>query len=85
MAGRPVAPASAIRQQTMKEAFQEAFATPSFWLLTFGFYVCGFHVAFYSVHLPAFICGLLSRELMKALLPSLGLWTVPVSFLAIGL
>ena len=37
-----------------------------------------------SVHLPAFICGLLSRELMKALLPSLGLWTVPVSFLAMG-
>ena len=28
---------------------------PSFWLLTLGFFVCGFHVAFYSVHLPAFV------------------------------
>jgi MFS family permease len=45
----------ASRAQTMTEAFQEAFATPSFWFLTFGFFVCGFHVAFYSVHLPAYV------------------------------
>ena len=27
---------------------------PSYWLLTAGFFVCGFHVAFIMVHLPAF-------------------------------
>ena len=55
VSGRPAAPSTAVRQQTMKEAFAEAFATPSFWLLTIGFFVCGFHVAFYSTHLPAFV------------------------------
>jgi len=55
VAGRPAKPVSAVRLQTMTEAFGEAFATPGFWLLTFGFFVCGFHVSFYSVHLPAFV------------------------------
>jgi MFS family permease len=55
ISGRPLAAATTVRVQTMIEAFREAFATPSFWLLTFGFFVCGFHVAFYSVHLPAFV------------------------------
>ncbi len=55
VAGRPVVAATTVRKQTMTEAFKEAFATPSFWLLTFGFFVCGFHVAFYSVHLPAYV------------------------------
>jgi predicted MFS family arabinose efflux permease len=53
--GRPQAAAGAARRQTLREAFAEAFAHPSFWLLTAGFFVCGFHVSFYSVHLPAFV------------------------------
>jgi hypothetical protein len=36
-----------------------------------------------SVNLPIIFAGLGSRELMKALLPYLGLWTVPVSFLIV--
>lgn len=32
-----------------------AFSHPSYVLLVFGFFVCGFHVAFLSAHLPAFI------------------------------
>ena len=54
LAGRPSS-ASAAREQSLGEAFGEAFRHPSFWLLTTGFFVCGFHVAFYSVHLPAFV------------------------------
>jgi MFS family permease len=38
-----------------REALQEAFATPGFWLLTVGFFVCGFHVTFIGLHLPAYI------------------------------
>lgn len=53
--GRPQAAAPGVKVQTLREAFAEAFAHPSFWLLTAGFFVCGFHVAFYSVHLPAFV------------------------------
>jgi len=42
-------------RQTIKEALQEAFQSKSFNLLTLGFFVCGFHVTFVAVHLPAFI------------------------------
>jgi MFS family permease len=48
--GSPGMPA----RQTVREALAEAFTTPSYWLLTAGFFVCGFHVAFIMVHLPAF-------------------------------
>lgn len=38
-----------------RDALQEAFGTPGFWLLTVGFFVCGFHVTFIGLHLPAYI------------------------------
>ena len=55
LAGKPTAGPGMLRSQSLIEAFREAFAHPSFWLLTAGFFVCGFHVAFYGVHLPAFV------------------------------
>jgi predicted MFS family arabinose efflux permease len=58
LAGTPTAQAGPARSQTLTEAFREAFAHPSFWLLTSGFFVCGFHLAFYGVHLPAFVSDL---------------------------
>jgi MFS family permease len=42
-------------QQTIAQALREAFAYPSFWLLTFGYFVCGFQVVFIGVHLPSFL------------------------------
>ncbi len=54
LSGKPTAQ-SALNPQTLREAFNEAFRHPSYWLLIAGFFVCGFHVAFYSVHLPAFV------------------------------
>lgn len=39
----------------VRQALAQAFNHPSFWLLTVGFYVCGFHVAFITIHLPPFI------------------------------
>jgi MFS family permease len=47
-------PGVAIPQGT-KDALQEAFRTPGFWLLTVGFFVCGFHVTFIGLHLPPYI------------------------------
>ena len=41
--------------QTVKQALNQAFNHSSFWLLTIGFYVCGFHVAFITVHLPPYL------------------------------
>ena len=52
--GRPAMSVGPIRTQTIGESLSEAFRHPSFWLLTAGFFVCGFHVAFIMVHLPAF-------------------------------
>jgi predicted MFS family arabinose efflux permease len=54
ISGRPAAGGAAARTQTYKEALAEACRHPSYWLLTAGFSVCGFHVAFIMVHLPAF-------------------------------
>ena len=69
LAGKPQPAAGLARQQTLSEAFSEALAHPSFWLLTLGFFVCGFHVAFYGVHLPAFVAdkGLPSTVAIAAL------------------
>ena len=54
--GKPAVQAAAgsAPARTMKEALREAFAHPSFWLLTSGFFVCGFHVAFVMVHFPSY-------------------------------
>ena len=42
-------------EQSIKEALKEAFQSKSFNYLTTGFFVCGFHVTFVAVHLPAFL------------------------------
>ena len=55
LSGKPVTQQGQAKPQSLMGAFREAFNHPSFWLLTAGFFVCGFHVAFYSVHLPAFV------------------------------
>lgn len=44
--------------QGLKSAIAEAFGTRSYILLTIGFFVCGFHVAFITVHLPPYISDL---------------------------
>lgn len=48
------------QQQSLGEALREASGHSGFRLLTLGFFVCGFHVAFVATHLPGYIvsCGL---------------------------
>jgi MFS family permease len=53
--GKPAATRGLVAEQTLPGAVQEAFRHPSYLLLVAGFFVCGFHVAFYGVHLPAFV------------------------------
>ena len=52
--GKPQRVDGPARSQTLGESLREAFRHPSYWLLTAGFFVCGFHVAFIVVHLPSF-------------------------------
>ena len=42
-------------EQTLKEALREACSHSGFWLLAFGFFVCGFQVVFIGIHLPAYL------------------------------
>lgn len=42
-------------EQTLSEALREACSNSGFWLLAFGFFVCGFQVVFIGVHLPAYL------------------------------
>lgn len=44
-----------VGQQTLGEALKEACSHSGFWLLSFGFFVCGFQVVFIGVHLPAYL------------------------------
>jgi predicted MFS family arabinose efflux permease len=66
--------AGAPKPQILRNAFREAFALPSFWLLVIGFFVCGFHVTFYSAHLPAFVQD-----------QGLGAWVGVWSLMAVGI
>ena len=49
---------SAEFEQTIHQALSEAFAHRGYLLLTSGFFVCGFQVAFITAHFPAYISDL---------------------------
>jgi MFS family permease len=55
--------------QSIGEAMREAFAHKSFLLLTAGYFVCGFQLAFITVHFPAYVAdkGLAANVGMFAL------------------
>jgi predicted MFS family arabinose efflux permease len=74
LSGKPTAQGPA-DTQTFGQAFREAFTHPSYLLLNAGFFVCGFHVAFYGVHLPRFVAD-------HGLEPSVGVWALTIVGLA---
>ena len=43
------------RDQSVRQAMAEALRTPSFTLLTAGYFVCGFQVMFIGVHMPSYL------------------------------
>lgn len=48
----------AAQNQSLVQALREARGHRGFVLLTIGFFVCGFHVAFITVHFPAYVSDL---------------------------
>lgn len=52
----PPAPGAAV-EQTVRQALGGAARDPTFWCLFAGFFVCGMHVSFMSVHLPGFVAS----------------------------
>lgn len=51
----PAANASASDEIGTREMIRHAFGHRSYVMLTLGFFVCGFHVAFIAAHFPAFV------------------------------
>ncbi|MFY0691433.1 MAG: MFS transporter [Paracoccaceae bacterium] len=64
---RPTAQAGVSRG--FQHAITTAFSERAYVLLFFGFFVCGFHVAFIQTHLPAYIAD-------KGLAPIIGGWSL---------
>ena len=64
-------------------AIKEAFAHRGFLLLTSGFFVCGFHVAFITVHLPIYVTDLSLTPMVGAIAISLiGIFNIVGSVLS---
>ena len=80
----PVPSGAPVVNQTASEAIRTAMRTPSYLMLSAGFFVCGFHVAFLATHLPGVIeaCGL-SPQWGGWALSVLGLFNI-VGSLAMG-
>lgn len=57
--------------QSVMEALSEAFQHKSYNLLVIGFFVCGFHVAFITTHLPPFLAD-------EGIDPAWGGWAIAI-------
>jgi len=69
--------------QSLVEALKEALVHRGFVLLTIGFFVCGFHVAFISVHFPAYVNDLgLAATVGAAGISLIGFFNIAGSFLS---
>jgi predicted MFS family arabinose efflux permease len=80
---RKPTPASENKPQSLSTALREASRHAGFWYLTAGFFVCGFQVAFISVHLPAYLLDLkLSPSVGATALAMIGLFNIAGSFAA---
>ena len=69
--------------QTLPEALREASVHRGYLLLTSGFFVCGFHVAFITVHFPAYVTDIgLTAEVGAWSISLIGLFNIVGSFLS---
>ncbi len=70
-------------QASIGQAVREAFAYPSFLLLTAGYFVCGFQVVFIGVHLPSYLKDNgLGPEVAAYALALIGLFNVFGTYIA---
>jgi predicted MFS family arabinose efflux permease len=70
-----------LAEQTMPQALREALSHGSYWWLLAGFFVCGFNLAFITVHLPSFLKDLgFSAQVGAWSLAIIGLFNVLGSY-----
>jgi len=82
-AGGPTESTGTLTQETMGETLNGARRHSGYLLLTAGFFVCGFHVSFITVHLPGYVvsCNLSAQTGANAL-GIIGLFNVIGTLLA---
>ena len=69
--------ASAEPDMPVRQAIRGAMSHPSYLLLTAGFFVCGFHIAFITTHLPPYLTDLgFSGGLAASAIALIGLFNV---------
>ncbi|MDM1696352.1 MFS transporter [Thiopseudomonas alkaliphila] len=70
-------------EQSVKQALNQVVKEKGFWLLAFGFFVCGFQVVFIGVHIPSY---LIDRQLPASVgttvLALIGLFNIVGTWLA---
>lgn len=78
---RPAAAAPGEHAMPFRAVLAEALSHRGFWLLSFGFFVCGFHVVFIATHLPAYLAdrGLPART-GAVVLALVGLFNIAGSY-----
>ena len=75
--------AAALGATSAREALAEALRSRDYWLLSLGFFVCGFQVVFIAIHLPAFVLDAgLSPKVGVQALALIGLFNIFGSYLA---
>ncbi len=81
--GAEASEARSALQQSLGEAVREALRHRGYLLLTVGFFVCGFHVAFITVHFPAYVKDLgLPAQVGAYAIALIGLMNIAGSFLS---
>ncbi|MFO1121032.1 MAG: MFS transporter [Hyphomicrobiales bacterium] len=79
--GSRVAPGEA--DMTMRQAIGAAFGHSSYLLLVAGFFVCGFQLAFITVHLPPYLAEHgISKEFAGLAMGAIGLFNVVGSYMS---
>jgi MFS family permease len=80
---KSTAGAATMAHRTLGAVLREAFAHRGFWLLSFGFFVCGFHVVFIATHLPAYLVDRgLGPRTGAVVLALVGLFNIAGSYVA---
>ncbi len=85
LSGALMEPQARAGQQALpvRRVLDEAVRHRGFWLLSFGFFVCGFQVVFIATHLPAFMTdGGLDATSGAMALALIGLFNIAGSYLA---
>ena len=80
---KPIQQTTTSQDLSLREVLTEAFSHKGFWLLCFGFFVCGFHILFIMTHVPAFLIDKgLSPQIGTIVLALIGLFNIFVTYYA---